>query len=285
MNDKLTAERKYKLPSMTKKILKRKYLISRRISQISILLLFSSTSFKFILKGNLSSSLLFSTIPLSDPFAYLQIFLSSFTLNLNFLLSALIVFSFYALVGGRVFCAWVCPVNLITDFALFVKDNFGFKSNKLLNLPKSSRYYLLALFLLLSFILKEPVFEGISYIGIIQRGIIYGSSAAILVALLIFIFDVFFQKRGLCSHLCPLGAFYSLSSKIFNNKSILKVSYDNDKCTSCMKCKVVCPENQVLFMVTKYTQEVHSGECLRCGRCIEVCDDDALNFNILKGFV
>ena len=33
-------------------------------------------------------------------------------------------------------------------------------------------------------------------------------------------------------------------------------------------------------MVGKSTEQVLSGECTNCARCIEVCDDDALNFSI-----
>jgi ferredoxin-type protein NapH len=47
-----------------------------------------------------------------------------------------------------------------------------------------------------------------------------------------------------------------------------------------MKCKEVCPEVQVLSMVGKKSEQVLSGECTNCARCIEVCDDDALNFSI-----
>ena len=49
-----------------------------------------------------------------------------------------------------------------------------------------------------------------------------------------------------------------------------------------MKCKEICPESQVLHMITKESKPVLSGECTNCGRCVEVCDDDALNFSIKK---
>ena len=57
-----------------------KYLILRRISQILILGLFFASNYYGvkILQGNLSSSLLFRVLPLSDPFAVLQLFLASF---------------------------------------------------------------------------------------------------------------------------------------------------------------------------------------------------------------
>jgi len=47
-----------------------------------------------------------------------------------------------------------------------------------------------------------------------------------------------------------------------------------------MECKVVCPENHVLYMVNKESIMVTDGECTNCGRCIDVCNDDALEFNI-----
>ncbi|HHB93844.1 MAG TPA: quinol dehydrogenase ferredoxin subunit NapH, partial [Campylobacterales bacterium] len=47
-------------------------------------------------------------------------------------------------------------------------------------------------------------------------------------------------------------------------------------------CKVVCPENQVLHMINKSSISVTDGECTNCGRCIDVCNDDALEFSIRK---
>jgi ferredoxin-type protein NapH len=94
--------------------------------------------------------------------------------------------------------------------------------------------------------------------------------------LVIFLFDLFILKNGWCGHICPLGGFYSTLGKF----SLIRVDHDEEKCTICMKCKEVCPENQVLFMVGKSSEQVLMGECTNCGRCVEVCDDDALNFSI-----
>ncbi len=99
--------------------------------------------------------------------------------------------------------------------------------------------------------------------------------AAILV---IFLFDLFVLKNGWCGHICPLGGFYSLIGKY----SLIRVHHNVDNCTECMKCKEVCPEDQVLFMITKESLPVLNGECTNCARCIEECDDDALNFSIKK---
>lgn len=248
-----------------------KYLILRRLCQFLIIGLFLGGIFV----GNLSSSVLFSTIPLSDPFAALQIALASLSIDITLLTGALLVLGFYAMLG-RVFCAWVCPVNLITDFAAWLRAKLGVQS-RFLNLNKNLRFALLALFLLLSFLLAMPAFEAVSFVGIVQRGILFGGVSWLFVAFVILCIDIWGTPHATCSHICPLGAFYALVGKW----APLKVRYNRDKCTKCMRCVQICPEKQVLWMVGKQSEQVRAGECLRCARCIDVCNDDALNFNLL----
>ena len=262
-------------------LLKHKYLILRRITQIGILACFAFGA-KVFVNGNLSSALWFDTIPLSDPFAVLQLLCASVTVSLGVLsgtvlTGAFITLVFYALFAGRAFCAWVCPVNLIVDLAAWLRKKFSIKESRL-HLPVNLRYYVLALSLIMSVILGTPAFESVSYIGIIQRGIIFGTAAWLSVAFVIFVVDTLISPRATCSHFCPLGAFYSLISGF----ALLKIRYDFDKCSKCYGCVGVCPEKQVLSMVGKKSELVESGECIRCGRCVEVCNDDAINFSILN---
>lgn len=258
-----------------------KYLILRRSLQMAILACFAFGTSLFV-QGNLSSSLWFSTIPLSDPYAVLQLLCAGLSVSFgaisgSVLIGALLILAFYALFAGRAFCAWVCPVNLIVDFAAWVRRKCNYQ-NAHFSLSKNTRYYVLALSLLLSFILATPAFESVSYIGIIQRGVIFGTISWLMVAFIIFVVDTFLSPKATCSHFCPLGAFYALVSKF----ALLKVKYNFDKCSKCYNCVNICPEKQVLSIVGKQSGRVNSGECIRCGRCIEVCNDDALNFSILN---
>jgi ferredoxin-type protein NapH len=130
----------------------------------------------------------------------------------------------------------------------------------------------------LSYILGVTAFEFVSPISITHRAIIFGVGFGWAAGVVIFLFDLFILKNGWCGHICPLGGFYSAIGKV----SLIRVDHDEEKCTVCMKCKEVCPETQVLFMIGKSSEQVLLGECTNCGRCIEVCDDDALNFSIRK---
>ena len=264
-------------------IIKNRFLILRRLSQVSVMALYilANAYGITILQGNLSSSLLLGTIPLSDPFAVLQMLFAGALIASNVLVGALIISFFYFLVGGRVFCSWVCPVNIITDFSAYIRRKMGFdKIQKRQPASRKTRYAVLGLSLVLSTILGLSAFEFISPISMVHRGLIFGLGFGWAAMLIIFLFDLFVLKNGWCGHICPLGGFYSLLGKF----SFLRVNHDYEKCTACMKCKEICPEKQVLWMISKESTPVLSGECTNCARCIEVCDDDALNFSIINRF-
>ena len=256
---------------------KYRFLIARRATQITVLFLyFAANAYGWnVLVGNLSSSSLFGLIPLSDPYAVLQMFVAGAVISSSLIIGALIIFIFYAIVGGRVFCSWVCPINMVTDLANYCRRVFGFDQiQKKQPATRNLRYWVLAISLILSFGLGVGAFEFISPISMVHRGLVFGMGFGWAAMVVIFLFDLLVLKNGWCGHICPLGGFYSLISKF----RVINVKYDNDKCTECMKCKLVCPEKQVLHMITKETMPVLSGECTNCARCIEVCDDDALGF-------
>jgi len=257
-----------------------KYLLLRRVTQIGLLVLyFGANAYGWhILEGTFGSSLLFGVIPLADPYTTLQVLATGFVLGADVLLGALIVVLFYMIVGGRAFCSWVCPINMVTDLANWLRRRLNLDKEEVNYrfLKRRARYWIMALGLIVSAVVGVAAFEVLSPITIMQRGIIFGFGAGISVIVAIFLFDLFGVKNGWCGHLCPLGATYSLIGKT----SLIRVAHDHEACTACMKCKVVCPENQVLYMINKESIMVTEGECTNCGRCIDVCDDDALAFSI-----
>ena len=256
-----------------------RYLILRRTTQFGLLFLyFGANAWGWtILMGNLSSSLFLDTVPLSDPYALLQMIAAGAILATDLLVGAFIVTLFYLLIGGRSFCSWVCPVNIVTDAAALLRRKLGVDAiAKKQPASRSMRYWVLALSLILSFAMGVTAFEFISPISMLHRGIVFGLGFGWAAMLIIFLLDLFVLKNGWCGHICPLGGFYSIVGKL----SLIRVHHNEENCTLCMKCKVVCPEQQVLYMIGKESIPVLSGECTNCARCIEVCDDDALGFSI-----
>ncbi len=256
-----------------------KYLILRRISQITLLVLyFGANAYGWkMLAGNLSSSTILGTIPLSDPFALLQMLAAGASVGATALVGGLVIVFFYGLIGGRAFCSWVCPVNMVTDAANWLRRKLYIdKIERKIWVSRNLRYYLIILALIVSFVSGLAAFEVISPITILNRGVIFGFGAGAGLLVAIFFFDLFVLKNGWCGHICPLGGVHSIIGKY----NLFRVKHNSDNCTLCMKCKDICPEVQVLDMIGKRSDFVAKQECTNCGRCVDVCNDDALGFNI-----
>jgi ferredoxin-type protein NapH len=253
-----------------------KWLILRRFSQISILLLFIFAPF-WIIKGNLSSSVLFNTVPLTDPYLLLQSFFAGHTIASTALIGAIVVLAFYFIVGGRVYCSWVCPINMITDAAAWLRNRLGIKGGN--TLSRQLRYWILAMSLLVAFVTGTLAWELVNPVSMFQRGIIFGGLAIYLIILGIFLFDVFIAKNGWCGHLCPVGTFYGLVNKI----SILRIKATNrSQCDDCLDCFTVCPEHQVIKIPLKGKNSnpiISDANCTNCGRCIDVCNKQVFEFH------
>jgi len=256
-----------------------KYLFARRIVQVSTLILFILAAKKGIniLAGDLSYVKILDKIPLADPYAVLQMLAAGAKITIDLLLGAVIVLFFYSLVFGRVFCSWVCPVNLVSDLAGWLRRKLKLdKSEKQALFARNIRYWAMGLGLLLSLAFGMTAFELISPVGIVQRGLIFGMGLGWFVIIALFLFDLLVLRNGFCGNICPLGGFYSLTGKI----SQLRIKHIKEKCTLCMLCKDVCPEKQVLQLIGQNDGLVKPGECTNCGRCIEVCDDYALDYTL-----
>ncbi len=257
-----------------------RYLILRRLVQAAVMVLLVGGNLWgwTVLRGNLSSSIVLGAIPLADPLAVLQLFAAGGMLATDILLGAAITLVFYAVVGGRVFCSWVCPMNAVTDLA----NRLGrcLKTGKTIRrlFGRQARFFLLGLALILSAVLGVAAFEVISPIGMLQRGLVFGMGAGWLAVAAVFLFDLMIQRNGFCGHLCPLGAFYALVGRT----ALIRIDHDHEKCTQCMDCLKVCPENQILALVGRASGSVLDGVCTNCGRCIEVCPDAALSFSSRK---
>ena len=257
-----------------------KWLLARRFSQLSILALFLLGPWfgLWIVKGNLNSSLTLDVLPLTDPYVLLQSLVAGHAVELTALTGALIVLGFYLLLGGRVFCAWVCPVNMVTDAAHWCRERLGLVGAA--RLSRHARYWLLGATLLLAALTGSVVWELVNPVSMFHRGVIFGLGLGWLVLLAVFLLDLLVSRRAWCGHLCPMGAFYSLLAL----PSPLRVRADKRaQCDDCMDCFAVCPEPQVIRPALKGGDKgigpVITGiNCTNCGRCIDVCARDVFRF-------
>lgn len=257
-----------------------RWLILRRVSQFGILALFLAGPLfgLWIVKGNLNYSLTLDLLPLTDPLVALQSLLAGHVPEAAGLFGVLIVTSFYFLVGGRAYCAWVCPLNLVTDAAGWLRDRLGLKGSA--HIARATRYWILAVALLASFVTGVVAWELVNPVSMLHRGLIFGLGAAWMVVLAVFLFDLLVMSRGWCGHLCPVGAFYSLLGRW---SPVRVTAAGRAACDDCMDCFEVCPEPHVIRPALKGEASgvgpvILSPNCINCGRCIDVCAEDVFAF-------
>lgn len=256
-----------------------KYLLLRRASQLFFLAIFLTGPWfgLWIVEGTLAGSLTLGVLPLSDPFILSQSFLAGHWPEISALVGGLIVLAVYALIGGRVYCSWVCPINPVTDAAHWVHSRLD--QPKGWQPKRSARLWLMVTVLAVSALTGVVAWEVVNPITMLHRGLIFGMGFVWALIAVIFIFDTFVSRRGWCGHLCPVGAFYGL----IGAKSLLRVSASNRAaCDDCMDCYAVCPENQVISPALKgkgdATPLILSPDCTNCGRCIDICAPNVFRF-------
>jgi ferredoxin-type protein NapH len=257
------------------------WLLLRRFVQVGVLLLFLAGPWwgLWVLKGTLASSLLFDSVPLTDPYLLLQQLLTGHWPESVGLLGAGIVLVFYLIVGGRSYCSWVCPINMVTDAAEWLRIRLDLKGAG--QLPRGTRYWLLGATLLVAAFTGSIAWELVNPVSLVFRGLVFGMGAVWGILLVILLLDLFVSRRAWCGHLCPVGAFYSL----IGGASLLRVSATNrEQCDDCMDCFGVCPEHQVIRPALKGASQgigpvILSGNCTNCARCIDVCARDVFRFS------
>ncbi len=217
-------------------------------------------------------------LPLTDPSMVLQSLFAGHDIKDTALTGAAIVLAFYLVVGGRTYCSWVCPINILTDSAAWLRRRLGLKGG--MRFSRRTRYWVLAMTLIVAAVTGTIAWELVNPVTIVYRGLIFGLGTAWMVALAVFLFDLFVSHRGWCSHLCPVGAFYG----VLGAASLVRVSASRrDACDDCMDCYAGCPEPQVLAPALKGAETgrgpvIKGANCTNCGRCIDVCGPDVFHF-------
>jgi len=257
-----------------------KWLTARRLSQVFFLALFlvGPLTGYWLVKGNLASSLTLDVLPLTDPYMLFQSLFAGHDIKYDAIIGAAIVVVAYALFGGRTYCSWVCPVNLVTDAANWGRQKLQLKGG--VQFSRKTRYWVMGATLVVSAATGVIVWEMVNPITLLHRALIFGMGFAWAAVLAVFLFDLFVARRGWCSHLCPVGAFYGLIGHL----SFLRVSASKrSACNNCMDCYAVCPEPQVITPALKGADKnvgpiITASECTNCGRCIDVCAPDVFKF-------
>jgi polyferredoxin len=93
-----------------------------------------------------------------------------------------------------------------------------------------------------------------------------------LTILILIITLAIFISRPFCRILCPLGAFYSL----FSRMTLVQLEFNEGNCVQCRACVKVCPTGVIPH------EQRDSRECIMCLKCLDACHFQALGFGLRR---
>jgi ferredoxin len=215
------------------------------------------------------------------------------------------------LLTGRSYCSFLCPLGIGQDLFSRVGGSFRKKFRRYgYKRPHTViRYSLLAITLIVSIVwgiylltLLDPysifgrftsyfIKPGMMLLNNLAAGILSRFdnytlhhvnikgwqliSYSVPAAFLILIGTLSFVKGRLyCNMICPVGTLLGLISKV----SIFRVKFDEEKCTRCGRCAIVCKSSCIDFL----KQDIDYSRCVDCFNCIRICPDKALSYGLVR---
>ncbi|MHC4405865.1 MAG: 4Fe-4S binding protein [Planctomycetota bacterium] len=259
---------------------------ARRLTAVSFLaLLFLGRNHWFPwLKGSLTATSWFGAVPVVDPLSGLETALASRSVTTTVLAGAGAV-ALTAILLGRVFCGWVCPLGLVLDLSDALRGRLVRGLERLgVRIPQFTasqeiKYWLLALCLVLSAWSALPVFTAISPVNLVALAVVTTPGVEMTAVGLLMALELF-SRRVFCRALCPLGALHALLGRF--GRVRVRVARECSRQLACRQCTHDCPMGiRVLEdWVTPGRSSVADPECTRCGACADGCPGGVLGMGV-----
>jgi len=184
-------------------------------------------------------------------------------------------------VMGRLFCGWLCAFGAYNDLVYFISKKV-FKTRfrvdeKVDSILKYAKYVVLVFIAIISWTMGSSILESTSpwdaFGQITDMPTVFSSLLIGLILLILITIGAAFIERFFCRYLCPLGAVFSIISKI----GIVKINKPKADCGKCRACTMSCSMGLNLYKV----DGVRGGDCINCLKCTEVCPRNNANVNVL----
>ncbi len=171
-----------------------------------------------------------------------------------------------ALIFGRLFCGYVCPMNTLMIPTEGLSKKLGLQTKKSPKWLHSGKFTWFAL-------------AGSVIVMLLTQKLLHKNIPIVLIWLVVSVLVTLRYKPAVFHNLiCPFGAL----QKTFGKFAILSKKVDEKKCTGCRLCEETCPTGAIAVEKEDKIAAIQPFLCLQCDNCQQVCPEGAISYLKIK---
>ncbi len=171
-----------------------------------------------------------------------------------------------ALLLGRVFCGWICPMNTVMIPTEWLSKKLHLQAKETPNWLKSKSIpWIMLIVMILAMTISKRIF---------------GIEIPILLYLLILsvIITLRYKPEVFHNNICPFGLLLSFTGRF----ALFTEQVNHDKCIGCKMCESVCPSEAIIVSKEKKKANINPALCHQCFNCQLICPEDAIGYRNKK---
>ena len=167
-----------------------------------------------------------------------------------------------ALIFGRIYCGYACPMNTLMIPVEWLSKKLKFQTT---NTPKW---------------LKSGYFTWISLVVsivamMVSKKVLHRDLPVLPFWVVLSVLVTLRYKPEVFHNLiCPFGAL----QKVFGRFAKISEKVDRDACIGCKKCEKVCPSSAILVSNEDKKAFITTALCHQCTNCEQVCPTHAIRY-------
>ena len=168
-----------------------------------------------------------------------------------------------ALLFGRVYCGYVCPMNTLMIPTEWLSKKLKLQTDTSPKWLSSGKFAWFAL-------------VGSVVIMLLAQKLLHKNIPILLIWLAVSVLITIRYKPAVFHNLiCPFGPL----QKAFGRFAIFSERVNKEECIGCKLCEKVCPSDAIAVKPENKRADIETSLCLQCTSCREVCPKDAIHYS------
>ena len=168
-----------------------------------------------------------------------------------------------ALLFGRVYCGYVCPMNTLMIPTEWLSKKLKLQTDKSPKWLRSGKFAWFALI-------------GSIAVMLLAKKVLHKNIPILLIWLVVSILITLRYKPAVFHNfICPFGAI----QKVFGRFAKFSEKVNKESCIGCKLCEKVCPSEAIEVKSIDKKAKIETSLCLQCTNCQQVCPKNAIHYS------